>query len=390
MVISGSGCRINFHWSDRDGQTSYTNNYLILMPDENKIQQGLISVINQLILVVIVLIIGLITMLFLYYNKQPGTLQDKTTIVSSTNNAAKKDAVAYWTAPDVITISDAKQKEQVAYGKELIAHTAKYLGPNGSVLKISNGMNCQNCHLQAGTAVFGNNYGSVASLYPKFRARSGTEENIYKRINDCFERSLNGNALDTSGNEMQAIVAYIKFLGTNVPKGKKAEGSGLKELAYLDRAADTVKGQEVYMAKCKTCHQANGEGILNAEKTEYTYPALWGNNSYNDGAGLFRLSTFAKYVKYNMPQGATHENPQLTDEDAWDVAAYINSQNRPHINTPKDWPDKSKKPVDHPFGPYADNFSETQHKFGPFKPIIETQKKKEEAVKQKTSTASNK
>ena len=293
-------------------------------------------------------------------------------------------------APDVNTIADAKEKEQVVYGKELIAHTAKYLGPNGSVLKISNGLNCQNCHLQAGTAVFGNNYGSVASLYPKFRARSGTEENIYKRVNDCFERSLNGKALDTAGKEMQAIIAYIKFLGTNVTKGKKAEGSGLKDLAYLDRAADTLKGQVVYNLKCKTCHQANGEGVLNAEKNEYTYPALWGNNSYNDGAGLYRLSSFAKYVKYNMPQGTTHKNPQLTDEEAWDVAAYINSQKRPHIHVPKDWPDKSKKPIDHPFGPYTDNFSEAQHKFGPFKPIAEEQKKKEEAAKQKVSVVAKK
>ena len=354
------------------------------MQDKDKIQQGLISVINQLILVVIVLIIGLIATLFLFYNKQPNNLQDNKTIpVSSNNDAAKKDAVAYWIAPDVNTITDDKEKELVAYGKELIAHTSKYLGPNGSVLKISNGMNCQNCHLQAGTAVFGNNYGSVASLYPKFRARSGTEENIYKRVNDCIERSLNGKALDTAGKEMQAIVAYIKFLGTNVSKGKKAEGSGLKDLAYLDRAADTVKGNIVYTSKCKSCHQANGEGILNAGKTEYTFPALWGNKSYNDGAGLYRLSSFAKYVKYNMPQGATHENPLLTDEEAWDVAAYINAQNRPHINTPKDWPDKSKKPVDHPFGPYSDNFSEEQHKFGPFKPIAEEQKKREEAAKQK-------
>jgi thiosulfate dehydrogenase len=77
-----------------------------------------------------------------------------------------------------------------------------------------------------------------------------------------------------------------------------------------------------------------------------------------------------------MPQGATYQSPQMSDEEAWDVSAYILSQTRPHKNVPKDWPDKSKKPFDHPFGPYADNFTEAQHKFGPFKPIIEEQKKK--------------
>ena len=359
----------------------------MLNEQDDRIQEGLLSVISKLILVIVVLVIGLIAMPFVfYYSNQPDKPKEKTSGETVTTDASNKDAVAYWMAPDIATITDVKQKEQVEYGKELIAHTAKYLGPNGSVLKISNGMNCQNCHLQAGTAVFGNNYGAVASLYPKFRARSGAIENIYKRVNDCFERSLNGKAIDTAGKEMQAIVAYINFLGTNVKKGEKAAGSGFKDLAFLDRAADPEKGLTVYTAKCQSCHQANGEGVFNADKTEYTFPALWTTHSFNDGAGLNRISNFAKYVKYNMPQGTTYQSPQLSDEEAWDVAAYILSQKRQHINFPKDWPDKSKKPFDHPFGPYADNFTEAQHKLGPFKPIIDEQKKKE-AAKNKTTTS---
>lgn len=353
-------------------------------PEEDKIPQGLISVINKLILVIVILIIGLVSMPFVFnYTNQPAKPNEKAPGIAAKTETTKKDDAAYWIAPDISSITDAKQKEQIEYGKELIAHTAKYLGPNGAVLKISNGMNCQNCHLQAGTAVFANNYGSVASLYPKFRARSGAVENIYKRVNDCFERSLNGKAIDTAGKEMQAIVSYINFLGTNVKKGEKAAGSGFKDLAFLDRAADPANGLTVYTAKCQSCHQANGEGVYTADKSEFTYPALWGKNSFNDGAGLYRLSNVAKYVKYNMPQGTTYQNPQLSDEEAWDVAAFVTTQTRPHISVPKDWPDKSKKPVDHPFGPYADNFSETQHKFGPFKPITDEQKKKEE-TKNKT------
>lgn len=352
---------------------------------DDKIQQGLIPVISKLILVIVVLVIGLIAMtITFFYGSQSDKPEDKPNTTDVAKTEVKKDKSTYWMAPDVNSITDAKQKEQVEYGKELIAHTSKYFGPNGSVLKISNGLNCQNCHLQAGTAVFGNNYGSVASLYPKFRARSGTTENINKRINDCFERSLNGKSIDTAGKEMQAIVAYINFLGTNVEKGKKAEGSGFKDLDFLDRAANPEKGLTTYTAKCQSCHQANGEGLFNADKTEYTFPALWGKNSFNDGAGLNRISNFAKYVKYNMPQGTTYQNPQLSDEEAWDVSAYILSQTRPHINVPKDWPDKSKKPFDHPFGPYTDNFNEKQHKFGPFKAIIDEQKKKEEQAKSKT------
>lgn len=353
--------------------------------DESKIIQKLTAIINKLLLVIAVLVIVLIMLPFmLKLNGRETMVNDK-----DISAAADKDTAAYWKAADINTITDTILKAQVVYGKELVAHTAKYLGPNGSVLKISNGLNCQNCHLQAGTSVFGNNYGSVAALYPKFRARSGTVENLYKRINDCFERSLNGKAIDTISKEMKAMAAYINFVGSNVAKGKKAEGSGLKDLAWLDRAADPEKGMLVFTTKCQSCHQANGEGVFNADKTEFTYPALWGSNSFNDGAGLYRISILAKYVKCNMPQGTTYQSPQLTDEEAWDVAAFVISQTRPHINITKDWPDISKKPVDQPFGPYADAFTEKQHKFGPFKPIVEAQKKREETAKQRSSVAKN-
>jgi thiosulfate dehydrogenase len=352
---------------------------------EDKIPETLISVINKLMLVIVVLVVALIAIpIVFYYSNQPDKSENITSPAITKQGEVKKDKLVYWTATDINTITDAKQKEQVTYGKELITHTSKYYGPKGSILQITNGLNCQNCHLQAGTAVFANNYGSVASLFPKLRARSGKIETVYKRVNDCFERSLNGKAIDTAGKEMQAIVAYINFIGSNVEKGKKAEGSGFKDLTYLDRAAEPQKGQSVYTAKCQSCHQPNGEGLFNADKTEYNFPALWGPHSYNDGAGLYRISNIAKYVKYNMPQGTTYRNPQLTDEEAWDVAAYITSQPRPHINEPKDWPDISKKPVDHPFGPYADNFPEQQHKYGPFKPISDLQKK--ETITNKSSS----
>lgn len=35
-----------------------------------------------------------------------------------------------------------------------------------------------------------------------------------------------------------------------------------------------------------------------------------------------------------------------------------------------DWPDISRKPVDHPFGPYTDGFDERQHKYGPFAQLL--------------------
>lgn len=267
------------------------------------------------------------------------------------------------------------REDLVEYGHALISNTAYYLGPQGTVARITNGMNCQNCHLEAGTKAWGNNYSAVWSLYPKFRERSGSNETVVKRVNDCVQRSLNGTALDSNSREMQAILAYIEWVGTGVAKGTKPKGSGLAELPFLDRPADPLHGAEIYLAKCATCHQHDGSGLKREDGSTYQYPPLWGEHSYNIGAGLYRLSRFAGYVKNNMPQGVTWEAPQLTDEEAWDVAAYVNSQQRPGYDLSKDWPNIAGKPVDHPFGPFADSIPEAQHKYGPFGPIAEAKKK---------------
>jgi thiosulfate dehydrogenase len=275
-----------------------------------------------------------------------------------------------WQAPDANTIPNTAAGDEIRYGRELIARTSWYLGPKGKVAHISNGMNCQNCHLTAGTKPWGNNYSAVAATYPKYRDRSGTVETVEKRVNDCLERSLNGKALDSNSREMRAIVAYMHWLGTNVKKGEKPLGSGISSLKNLDRTADPGKGKIVFIEKCQLCHGANGAGQRDtASGTGYLYPPLWGPNSYNIGAGLFRLSRMAGYVKDNMPFGVSHGNSQLSEEQAWDVAAFVNAQPHPYKDLSKDWPDKNTKPVDYPFGPYGDTFSEQQHKFGPFDPI---------------------
>ncbi len=271
------------------------------------------------------------------------------------------------------------EKDSLArYGHALIENTSYYLGPKGTVAQITNGMNCQNCHVNGGTVPWGNNFGAVVATYPQFRARSGGIETVVKRISDCMERSLNGKAIDSNSREMKAIIAYMHWLGDGIPKGHKPKGSGIMEIPYLDRAADPGKGKIVFEGKCQRCHGKDGQGQKNTEGTGYVYPPLWGENSYNTAAGLFRLSRIAGFVKNNMPFGEVeYHNPQLTDEEAWDVAAYICSQPRPSKIFKEDWPDISKKPIDLPFGPYADSFPEIQHKYGPFKPIAEDRKNKQ-------------
>lgn len=287
----------------------------------------------------------------------------------------KKDGDV-WVAPDSTRIPLTPEGDLIRYGRDLIAHTAKYLGPNGKVKRISNGMNCQNCHLRAGTKPFGNNYAAVAATYPKFRTRSGSVESMEKRINDCIERSLNGKKLDEGSREMRAIMAYFKWLGKDVEKGVVPIGTGITPLPFMERAADPARGKSVYEKHCRKCHGPEGVGFKPADSIEWTYPPLAGMQSYGTAAGLHRLSRLAGYVKSNMPNGVSYENPLLSDEEAWDVAAYINSLPRPEKHFPGDWPDVTTKPFDHPFGPYADTFSEAHHKYGPFAPIRAARVKK--------------
>jgi thiosulfate dehydrogenase len=314
---------------------------------------------GRLLLLVIVFVVIIVIVLATTINKHQGIIKQDPELSSG----------ILWEAPDTSAIPFTTEGILIRYGRELIANTSYYLGPKGKVAMISNGMNCQNCHLDAGTRSWGNNYSAVFSTYPKFRDRSGAIEDIYKRVNDCIERSLNGHPIDTTGHEMQAIYAYIKWLGKKVPKGKAPAAAGIISISFLDRAADPLKGEVVYAQKCQRCHGDQGQGTFNADSATYQYPPLWGNNSYNTGAGLYRLSRFAGYVKENMPFDAHINNSWLSNEEAWDVAAFVNSQPRPRKEYKMDWPNISKKPFDHPFGPYTDNFSEEQHKYGPFDPI---------------------
>ena len=275
-----------------------------------------------------------------------------------------------WVAPDSTLIPAGPEGDLIRYGKELISHTARYLGPRGTVLRISNGINCQSCHLRSGTKAFGNNFSSVASMYPRFRARSGMLETIEKRVNDCLERSLNGKPLHPDSHEMRAFVAYLLWIGKDVPKGVEPPGKGTLELSFLDRPADPSLGEKVYEKHCITCHGKEGMGRKHRDSVEWHYPPLAGVNSYNTAAGMYRLSRLASFVKGNMPYGTTYDNPVLTDEEAWDVAAYINALPRPRREFSDDWPDITAKPFDHPFGPFADTFPALQHKYGPFPEII--------------------
>jgi thiosulfate dehydrogenase len=286
--------------------------------------------------------------------------------------AYPKEKVFPWKYTPIDKVPKNQEGELIIYGKNLVTETYKYIGPLVKDKKMrfaGNNLSCKNCHLDSGTKKYSGGFVGVYQRYPQFRARNNSMQSLEGRINDCMERSLNGKVLDINSKEMKAFISYMKWLSKDIPKEyKKVEGQGFVKINLLDRAASPVNGRKIYMEKCMSCHGINGQGLQNGSKLNgYIFPPLWGNDSFNTGAGMYRIITAASFIKANMPFG----NPNLTDEEAFDVAAYINSQPRPSKKgLEKDYPNLKLKPVDTPYPPYADNFSQEQHKYGPFKEMI--------------------
>jgi thiosulfate dehydrogenase len=278
-----------------------------------------------------------------------------------------------WTPPDIATTANDPFGELVRYGYALLTDTANEIGPtvpNPTKRFSGNNLACQNCHLQAGTQPYAMPLTGIWGQFPQYRGREGAVDTLEDRINGCMERSMNGRALPLGSREMRAFSAYMRWLSTGVPDGARLIGAGTLRIKEPARAADPGHGAAIYAQVCSICHGADGFGQRAPSGAGYQFPPLWGPDSYNNGAGMSRILTAAAYAMHNMPLGTTFSAPVLSDEDAYDVAAYIVSQNRPEKrDLDKDFPIRLQKPVDTPYGPYADGFNPTEHKFGPFEPI---------------------
>lgn len=276
---------------------------------------------------------------------------------------------AKWIVPDEKTIPNNVYGDAIRYGQKLINETYLYIGPQAKDAKMhyaGNNFSCSSCHAEGGTIPNQAGFVGIHARFPQYQGRANASVTIEDRINGCMLRSMNGKPLPYNSKEMRAMATYMKWLSTGVPTGAMTEGQGLVKVKLPARAADPKKGEKIYTAKCASCHGANGEGIAN-EKGGYMFPPLWGNDSYNTGAGMYRLIKFASYVKANMPKG----DATLTDEESFDVGAYVNSKPRPVLKgRENDFPNRAVKPVDMDVGPYDDTFSETDHRFGPYQQMM--------------------
>lgn len=295
--------------------------------------------------------------------------------------SAQAPAAKAWTmAPpesyDTAALPDDPYGKLVKYGRELSERTFAHIGPevkNPKMRFAGNNLACVSCHEALGTKPFAMPWVGTHATFPQYRAREDEVSTIEERVNGCMERSMAGKPLPLNSREMKAFMAYMHFLSRDVPVGGKVQGQGLPPFKAPERKADTVAGGKVYAEKCASCHGENGQGVRNGpvgSATGYAFPPLWGQDTFNNGAGMNRLLTASAFIKTNMPLGAAHGQPQLSDDEAYDVAAFVLSQPRkakPHLE--RDFPARWNKPVDAAFGPYVTGMSAEQHKYGPFGPL---------------------
>ena len=297
-------------------------------------------------------------------------------LLTSTNLVA---AGGEWIVPKDSDIPNDSSGESIRYGKRLIEETSAIIGPEAKdpAMRFSgNNLDCQSCHLVSGKKRYSAPFIDTSASFPRFEKRQNAQGTLEDRINGCMERSMNGRVFPKDSKELTSIAAYMNWLGAGVKKGEKVKGGGFPKFEPPNRTADPEAGKVVYERQCQHCHGADGGGVRRTSQygkgKVYLFPPLWGDDSYNQGAGMNRLLTAAAFIRGNMPFGATYESPILTEDEAYDVAAFIDSKPRPDKPGKElDYPKKGAKPVDKSYPPYDDHFSQMQHKYGPFQPIIE-------------------
>ena len=234
-----------------------------------------------------------------------------------------------WRVPDESEIADSAILSSVRRGKALMAFTRDSLPRH-----VGNRLQCVSCHPDNGTRKNVMPWVGVYARFPQYRSRVGGIQVIEDRINDCFKRSMNGTPLVPEGRDMRDIIAYMAFLSSGYPVFAQVEGQSFPRVPPLE--GDTARGAATFAAKCSVCHGADGAGTD-------VFPALWGPGSFNIGAGMARLRTAASFIKVAMPQTAPGS---LTDQEAYDLAAYITSRPRPDLAGKElDWP-KGDPPPD--------------------------------------------
>jgi thiosulfate dehydrogenase len=231
---------------------------------------------------------------------------------ASQNARDAADPQKTWTASGPATIPEGPLGDSIRLGLRVFSET-----PKNAARYVGNKMSCSHCHIGDGTVAGAIPLVGVPGMFPVYREREKEVVTFEERIEQCFQRSENGHRVPNNSPEMVGLVAYAQWLSRDQVTGRPFQGRGLVKLPELN--GDRERGGQIYAQQCALCHGSDGAGKPPA------IPAVWGPDAYSDGAGMHDISKMAAFVQHNMPQS----NPgRLTPQQAYDVAAYINS--KPH------------------------------------------------------------
>ncbi len=232
---------------------------------------------------------------------------------------AKADSEKWFQPPHEKDLPDDPFGRLVQDGRAIFVDTR-----NRASEYVGNGMNCTNCHLDQGRLARSAPLWGAYTMYPAYRKKNNKVNSYAERIQGCFQFSMNGKAPAVDSHIINALTAYSYWLATEAPVGKALPGRLYPVVEEPQGGYDLARGKQVYEQQCAICHGDNGEGQKSGD--DFVFPPLWGKDSYNWGAGMHRINTAAGFIRHNMPLG---KGGTLSDADAWHVAAYMNSHERP-------------------------------------------------------------
>ena len=252
-----------------------------------------------------------------------------------TNGTAEEAESIYPITPNLDDLDpDDPKTEAILYGEEVFNETNVVMPDH-----VGNELSCQSCHADGGLSVSSSLVG-VAADYPQYRPRENVTFTLEDRVNGCMIRSMNGEMMDYDSEEMRGLIAYMTYLSEGYEIGTAERPWKAPSNKDEIPEPNITAGEELFEKKnCMTCHGSDGSGT-----GANSGPALWGDNSFNDGAGLGRLTKMTGYIQNNMPIGDEYD---LSDQEAVDLAAFILSQDRPVFSGhDKDFPEMENPPSD--------------------------------------------
>lgn len=237
----------------------------------------------------------------------------------NTPAVTQRSEVTAFQPPTEDTIPNNEFGAAVRLGKAIFIETKTHAGEY-----VGNGLSCVNCHLDAGRLANSAPLWAAWVKYPAYRGKNKMVNTMEERFQGCFVYSMNGSAPPADSTELKALMSYAYWMAEGAPTGVDLPGRGYPKLDEAKISPDFKRGQQVFVDNCALCHGDNGEG--NRQNGKYVFPPLWGQDSYNWGAGMHRVNSAAAFIHANMPLG---KGGSLSNQQAWDVAYFVNSHERP-------------------------------------------------------------